>query len=448
MSKGSRWAVALAIVASWLMSSSPAAASPGSPSSATVTLGDSFISGEAGRWEGNSNSLIGSRNGTDRAWIRTWYGGYYDADRIYLGGSDDNGCHRSDVAEVLSATIPVHEEINLSCSGATTSNVFRAAAGGQGRNGEPPQADQLAMVARQRDVRTVVLSVGGNDLGFGDIIAACTVAWTTSSSTSPRYCRDEQQPLVAQRLPRAMSDVGRAVDEIRSVMTQAGYAASDYRFVLQGYPSPVPRGAENRYSESGSARLSTGGCPFWNRDSDWARDGLVDQIADNLRVVAAAKGATFLDLRDFLQGREVCARSATLVTGSTPPAETRSEWARFLTSGVGQGERQESFHPNAFAQRGLGRCLTLLAGAGGTSFTCAAPLGRGPSGVTIAPLAATAATRGGPRRRAATMSRREAQAAYRSLQRQARGAKRYEADWPPDYPERDAGKDVAVAAAP
>lgn len=446
-----RWRVGVSAVVAAAAVAAPAEGSPGSPSSATVTLGDSFISGEAGRWVGNSNSQLGSRNGTDRAWIRTWYGGYYDADRVYVGGSDNNGCHRSDVAEVLSATIAVHEEINLACSGARTSNVFRAATGGQGRNGEPPQADQLATVARQRDVRTVVLSIGGNDLGFGDIIAACAVAWTTSSSSNPTFCQPQQQPLVAQRLPAAMSDVGRAIDEIREVMRQTGYATTQYRLILQSYPSPVPRGGENRYSESGVSRLSTGGCPFWNRDSDWARDSLVDQIADNLRVVAAAKDVTFLDLRDLLQGREVCARSATLVTSSTPPTETRSEWARFLTSGIAQGETQESFHPNTYAQRGLGRCLTLVAAtptrptpdSPASGFSCAAPLGQGVSGVRIAglPPTATAARTGAPG--AAKRARRRALSDFRALQRRARGAERHEGEWPPEYPDRSEGKDLA-----
>jgi lysophospholipase L1-like esterase len=322
-----------------------ASASPGSPVTASVTLGDSYISGEAGRWQGNSNAQLGSRNGTDRAWVRTWYGGFYDADRIYVGGTDDNGCHRSDVAQVVSASVAVQEEVNLSCSGASTANIFRAAAGGVSRNGEPPQADQLAAVAQGRDVRVVTLSIGGNDLGFGDIIAACATAWTTSSSTAPRLCRDPQQALVAQRLPRAMADVGRAVDEVRAVMAQAGYDAGQYRLVLQSYPSPVPRGAENRYPESGTSRLSTGGCPFWDRDLDWARDALVDQLADGLRTVAAAKGVTFLDLRDLLQGREACARTASLVTSSTPPSETRSEWARFLTSGLAKARSRSPSTP-------------------------------------------------------------------------------------------------------
>ena len=47
-------------------------------------------------------------------------------------------------------------------------------------------------------------------------------------------------------MPGAMAAVGHAIDVVRAVMADAGYAQSDYRFVLQTCPSPVPRGAEDR----------------------------------------------------------------------------------------------------------------------------------------------------------------------------------------------------------
>lgn len=356
-------------------------AGPSSPTTAIVALGDSYISGEAGRWEGNSNTQFASRDGTDRAYT----GGCcsYDTSRVYLGGSDDNGCHRSDVAEILSNAISVAEKVNLACSGATTANVIRASQGGQSHDGEAPQADQLVAVAQRDAVKLVVLSIGGNDLGFADIIQACATDWTTSSADDPEYCYDDQQPQVDARMPGAMAAVGRAADEVRAVMADAGYAQSDYRFVLQSYPSPVPRGAEDRYPESGWSRLDTGGCPFWNRDLDWARDSLVTQISDNLRSVAAGRGLEFLDLRDTLQGREVCSTAASLSDGA--PSPTTSEWTRFLVSGVGQGDLQESFHPNAYAQRGIGRCLTLLWSSSPGRYACRNTPGQSYDAMTLAP---------------------------------------------------------------
>ena len=94
----------------------PAAAAdgPGVGTPAVVTLGDSAISGEAGRWAGNTNkssSRIDALGPT----------AYWDAP----GGEAIKGCHRSKSAQadirdgVLSA--------NLACSGARTSTTGTAA---------------------------------------------------------------------------------------------------------------------------------------------------------------------------------------------------------------------------------------------------------------------------------------------------------------------------------
>ncbi|MFH8370420.1 GDSL-type esterase/lipase family protein [Streptomyces sp. NPDC018031] len=352
----------------------PSAASPTSGPTAIVSMGDSYISGEAGRWQGNSLSNTGSRQGTDRAWT----GSGYDPTRVY-GATAANGCHRSDSAEVRSASGTAQERINIACSGATTENVFRASNGGVPYKGEAPQADQLAAIAATHDVELIALSIGGNDLGFADIITTCATDYVVWYS----YCHDDQQAVVDAKIDRAMADVGKSIDEIRAVMSAAGYTASDYRIVLQSYPSPIPRAAENRYPESGWSRVGTGGCPFWDRDSDWARDSLVPQIADRLKAVAAAKDTQFLDLRDMAQGREVCARASKLVTATQPPSAASSEWMRWIDSDSTQGPVQESMHPNHYGQLGQGRCLALIHAKPTGDFSCRNTPGSGASGMYL-----------------------------------------------------------------
>ena len=337
-----------------------ATAGPGSASTAIVSLGDSYISGEAGRWQGNSTDWY-DRDGTDRACVSlTWYGSCnFDYGRVYLEGTYDNGCHRSDVADIKSAGIAVNEKINLACSGAVASNTWRSSNGGTSRNGEPPQADRLLTVAQQKNVKLVVLSIGGNDLGFAGIIIDCTVDWSTSSASNPDYCQPENQADVNAKMPTVVSRVGKTIDEVRAVMSQAGYSSSQYRIMLRSYPSPIPRGSENRYPETGWSRLDDGGCPFWNADSNWARDTLVGQIANNLRAVALNKGVQFLDMRNAMQDREVCSNRASQVTSSSPPNSATKEWVRWLNTGFSQGDAQESMHPNSFGQRAAGRCIQL-----------------------------------------------------------------------------------------
>lgn len=371
----------MALLAGLGAGASPAAAAR---PTAIVSMGDSYISGEAGRWQGNSNTAVLSRDGTDRACVPSMQlCASYDPSKVYVDGSDANGCHRSDVAEVVSARVAVERKVNLACSGSVTRNIFRSSNGGQPQKGEPTQADKLAAVARESRVQLVVLSIGGNDLGFAGIVQACLTAYATQAPP----CRETEQAKVDAAMPDAMAGVAKAIDEIRAVLKAAGYAGSQYRIVLQSYPSAIPRAAENRYPELGPARASVGGCPFYDADSDWARDSVVSQISDNLRGVAAARQVQFLDLRDMLQGREICSVHARLATPLEPAAPEHSEWARFLQAGsVVQGELQEVFHPNAYAQRAVGTCLTLLYGRTSGNYGCTNRLGGDTSAMSLAPL--------------------------------------------------------------
>lgn len=385
------FALSIATIAAMLLFASAAAAAPpdgkgkggggngdggGSAPTAIVTMGDSYISGEAGRWQGNWATAEGDRGGTDRAAYKRRGIWYYDPSRIY--GTTGGGCHRSDVAEVISNAIPVDAKINLACSGAVAANVFRSSAGGRSFKGESPQADQLAQVAATHDVEMIVLSIGGNDLGFADVIIDCTVRYNTSPSWWKNTCNGPQQTNIDAAMGPAMAGVGKAIDEVRAVMNAAGQADDSYRLVLQSYPSPIPRGSDFRYSESGWSRTNTGGCPFWNVDATWARDSLVPQIADNLAAVAASRGVEFLDLRDQLDGREVCANTTAHGSG------VDAEWARFLVTGLTQGLAQESMHPNALGQQATGTCLGLLFDAAPGAYRCGNVAGNGPSVMSLA----------------------------------------------------------------
>jgi hypothetical protein len=359
-----------------------AATGPGAPAAparpaAVVSLGDSYISGEGGRWAGNSPSADARGwGGTDRACPGDACA-YPDPDTVYIGGSDADGCHRSDVAEIRSADLPGATPVNLACSGASTANLLRAASGGHGQNGEPTQDDQLAAVARDYDVRLVVVSVGGNDIGFAGIIADCFLSYV-----SLHGCHGAEQAAVDAQLPAMTAGVAAAIDDIRAVLAAAGQQPGSYRLVLQSYPSPVPRADENRYSAGGTGRTVTGGCPVGDSDLNWAHDRFVPELGEALKAVAAQKQAQFLDLRDAFQGREVCSSASELVHGA--PSGARDEWVRSTLS-LAQGSVQEIMHPNAFGQRALGRCLALLAGRSGPSYACHNSPGQDESAMVLTP---------------------------------------------------------------
>ena len=344
---------ALVLLASMLLPARPTEAGPTSTTTAIVSMGDSFISGEAGRWNGNSLNMFGTRDGTDRA-ARCTLGIFcsYDAARVY-GSTHASGCHRSDVAPIRSSNVSVNERINIACSGAQTRNIWRASQGGQSFKGEAPQADQLLTIAQQKNVKMVVLTIMANDVGFADHVINCATAWTLGLGP----CNAAQQAALEADMPAAREGLRKAIDEVRAVMAQAGYSPSQWKFVIAGYSSPVPAAADVRYS--GSDRWWTGGCPFYDADFNWAKNVATPYIVDNMRQVAAEKGVQFLDVRDALNGHEVCHRNSSLV-GSSGPNAVAHEWVRWVNTGCCQGDAQESVHPNAFGQRALGRCMQLM----------------------------------------------------------------------------------------
>ncbi len=357
-----------------------AVAGPGSGPTAAVSIGDSYISGEAGRWAGNSVSPGGDKDGTDRACRPPGLTCQVDKTRVYEPGTENGGCHRSDVAEIHSASLPVAQRIDLSCSGAVTRNIFRAASGGQGQNGEPAQADKLLPVAQSRDVKLIMLSIGGNDLGFASIIAACLQAYV--AKTGP--CEPSQQPKIDAKVPQVRAAVGKAIAEVRAVMTQAGYAQTDYRLILQTYPSVAPRASEARYPEAGGDR-TVNGCPFYDQDATWARDRAAAQIGAVSKAAAKAAGVETLDLLDAFQGHEFCSRTSAQNTPFSRPSAANAEWGRFLGgSTVQQGELQEAFHPNAYGQMALGSCVTKAFAAAPGAFSCSGAAGLAPSAVGLA----------------------------------------------------------------
>jgi GDSL-like lipase/acylhydrolase family protein len=308
--------------------------------SAAVSLGDSYIAGEAARWKGNSADPAPGHQGTDRGL------------QVY-GDTVANGCHRSDVAEIVGARLRVAKSINLACSGAQTVNVLRASAGGESLRTEPPQNDQLAQVARSNNVKLVVLSIGGNDLGFSGIVSSCVAAYLTGGPP----CSTSQQAAIDARLPVVAQAVTATVKDVRATMAAAGYRTGDYRFILQSYPAPIAEAARNRYSGTApDARAGVGGCPFQDVDATWTHNTVVPALSRMLAGVARSNGVQFLDLSDAFRGHELCSSAAQQSTGN--PNNARSEWFRFVDL-TGQGHPSETLHPNYFGQKALGRCLTL-----------------------------------------------------------------------------------------
>ena len=365
---------AVAIAAVLLTFVANAEGSPGSPRTAIVSLGDSFISGEGGRWLGNGSEPFGTRSGTDRAAVDCDGLGFcdYRPERIY-GASELSGCHRSDVAPIVSAPVLVEDRINLACSGAKLADILPAAWGGRAHFGQPPQADSLREVARREEVKMVVVTAGANDVGFGELVAGCALDWARSSEADQDLCRGAAQAEVEAALPMLERGLERALDGIRGAMVATGHRRSDYRLVAMGYASPLPPGRWIRYPQDGWSRLNRGGCPIWNADADWAAGEGTATIDAAMKRAAAAAGAEFLDVRRALDGHQLCDSRSSRV-GPAGPSPVHSEWVRRLA--FVQGSSRESLHPNAYGQRALGACIGLLYASRPGNYACRAEPGR------------------------------------------------------------------------
>ncbi|WKK22190.1 GDSL-type esterase/lipase family protein [Streptomyces olivoreticuli] len=354
----------------------------------TVSMGDSYLSGEAGRWAGNADTApSGTVWGTDRAAINciTEDRCAHDLDQVYGPTSYDEGgnrCDRSDTAPILTADYPgvdPWQHFNIACSGAKTSEITGPY---KGKN-EQAQTEQLAAIAGHYKVKMIAVSIGGNDLGFSDIVRDCAKRYLFSPFYD--YCRDVWGDR-ADQLKAVESKVTSVLSAIRDTMEHAGYGTDDYRLVLQSYPSPLPPSKEYRYPREDRKRYSEGGCPFFDVDTDWARRTLVDGMAEKLRNAAHSEGAVFLDVRDVFARHELCSTYAYQAdkrdSAADPLPANFAEWVRWIPYLYSadlvwdsQGDQQEALHPNAFGQQVLGRCLgdlgTLIGKrAPTTDFTC------------------------------------------------------------------------------
>jgi hypothetical protein len=346
----------------------PAAADgPGVGTPTIVTLGDSAISGEAGRWAGNTN---GDPARVDALGPTA----YWDTP----SGEAIAYCHRSKAAQAYIGGGVLGYD--LACSGATTATHGTAAgqdfkpgidfyADAQGRQG---QARALQGLAVTRNVKAVVVMIGANNYGFADIVTRCVANWLTSPAWWKNYCSDDSDMtsrFEPARIAAETANVRDALLNVGTAMTNAGYSPMQYTILAQTYWSPIPRGAQIRYPESGWSRQSVGGCGVWNRDADWANDTVVAAMNSTTRNAAAASGLAnvkLLDLQTALDGRRLCEDTVGLLeekgvaSWTSAGAVDKTEWVaqiRTTSTILGPYQLQEASHASYWGQLAMRNCL-------------------------------------------------------------------------------------------
>ena len=263
---------------------------PGSGTPTVVSLGDSFISGEAGRWAGNTDE---SSSKTDALGSTAYYDNSTDTAELI------KGCHRSKSAEVYIGG-GVNGE-NLACSGAkttsfTTEGLFKPGIDFYNSGGNEGQALMLQHFAADHNVKLVALSIGGNNFNFAGIVTTCVEDFLESTIFYDFYCSEESsvtKNFTSSNANKVKGEIETAIKNVATAMTNAGYTSSQYTILVQNYPSPIPNGSEFRYTQSGYSRQFTGGCGFWNKDANYANATMLPTI-DNAVLGAAAESLTRL----------------------------------------------------------------------------------------------------------------------------------------------------------
>lgn len=346
-----------------------------------VSLGDSYISGEGGRWAGNSEK-VGWSEYSDKLGSTAY------ADNAGKEAVPD--CHRAKGAEInMGGGVT---SVNLACSGAETITDdsekpfkpgidFTSArvGGGAYALGQALLLQNLA-TSNPHKISMVVLSIGGNNFSFGHIVEECVTDYM-----DPRRlrvsCHDDAklQALVSDKAAaKHRAEIAEAIENVFTAMRMGGYESDEWTLLVQTYPSPVADSKTIRYGQTYDRQLR-GGCGFWNNDLDWANNtvlptvnrAVVDAVADEALQHPNLK---LLELRDALKGHRLCETGTTIVGKTawgptwewTPVRKYDQENAAAMSEWVAQirafqksdpYSQQESLHPNHWGQKAYQSCL-------------------------------------------------------------------------------------------
>jgi lysophospholipase L1-like esterase len=221
-------------------------------------------------------------------------------------------CGRSsnDYPSLVRAAVHASAFTDASCSGATTGNMTAPQTTRTGAN--PPQLD--AVTSR---TRLVTVTIGGNDIGFSEIVGQCLSrsAGQPAGAACRVYFNRSGSDVLAQR-------IAATAPKVAAVLTRIKARAPSAKVLLVGYPTLFP--------------ASGGGCPeapFSAGDIAYL-DQTFQALNAMLRTQAGVAGARFVGPARSSAGHDICA-----------PAGTRWIEGRNPTSPAA------AFHPNALGMR-------------------------------------------------------------------------------------------------
>lgn len=202
-------------------------------------------------------------------------GDSFTSNSTLLPSTRTNGCFQStgNQPRLVASRLAIPKVTDASCDGATTTDIM---------GGSTPQ---IAKVTPSATV--VMVSIGGNDLGFSNIAVQCSKRAITFKTCKGDYVKGGNDTLSAK-----VATIRPKIDQVlAAVKAQAPQA----RVVLYGYPTLLPM----------SGNSTCAGMTFTRSDVPYLRAKQAE-LNNMLGVAAASAGVTYVDVYGPSVGHDPC----------------------------------------------------------------------------------------------------------------------------------------------
>jgi lysophospholipase L1-like esterase len=228
----------------------------------------------------------------------------------------DVNCVRSNrnYPSLTAASIGSSSFRDVSCGGATTNDILNPGTGQLGITVPPQIAAVTATTA------LVTVGIGGNDIGFSEIIRTCAEDSLDSPFGSP--CRDRY---TAGGTDQLRARINATAPKVATVLRAVRAAAPGARMVVVGYPVILP---DTGFGCWPTVPIAFGDVPYLR--------GVEKALNSMLAATAAANGASYVDTYTPTIGHDACRGSST-------------RWVEGLIPGTSAAP----FHPNAAGERAM-----------------------------------------------------------------------------------------------
>jgi lysophospholipase L1-like esterase len=196
--------------------------------------------------------------------------------------ADPLGCLRSDhnYPHLVAAALRVAEFRDASCAGAGTEDMKSPQDVNPGPN--PPQFDRL-----DAGTQLVTIGIGGNDIGFSDIVRECATADRSGTPCQDHFVHGGDDE-ISQRIKDTAPKVADVLEGIHS-------RASDARVFVVNYPSILPDSGPGCWPQ----------LPFADADVPYLRDKQ-HELNAMLAKQAASNAAVLVDVFTPSIGHDAC----------------------------------------------------------------------------------------------------------------------------------------------